>query len=453
MKFTASEIAEAIGGTLVADAGSSTIATDTRSLQGGEWFLAIVGERFDAHEHLDNAAGCIGVIVDRDVPFDGGIVKVDDTTKALQDLGRAARKRLSSPVIGLTGSNGKTTTRALIACAVAPMGRVHQTVGNLNNHFGVPFTLLAAPENADVSVVEMGTSGPGEIELLADIASPDVRLITNIGAAHLEELGGLPGVAQEKGAMYRSASPGDVCVVNADDPFLADMPLPNGVRVVRYGRAEDADVQLLSATLDPDRLETLAEYEVHGQFVSTTIPAPGEHIAHNAAAALAIACALGVDAKQAAQALQDYQPVGMRLAIERLPGGITAFNDAYNANPSSVAASLTMFASLPGRKAVVLGDMLELGPDEARYHEETAELAFRLGFERILLVGPRMSQAFADGASTHIERAVDGELLVSNLAHWLRPGDRVLFKGSRGARVERILHSLTQALTAPSEDT
>ena len=453
MNFTAEQIAEATGGTVVRDAGSGPIGTDTRTLSGGEWFVAIVGERYDAHDHLDAASSALGVVVDRDVDFDGGVVRVDDTTQALQDLGRAARARLQTPVVGLTGSAGKTTTRALIALALSPMGRVHQTVGNLNNHFGVPLTLVATPANTAVSVVEMGTSGPGEIALLADIGTPDVRLIVNIGASHLEELGGLDGVAVEKGALFRSARPGDVCCINTDDPRLVDMAVPDGVRVVRFGWGESVDVQLVDAEIDPGRLHTLARIRVGDVFVDCDLPAPGVHLAHNATAALAVAHALGVDPREAAAALADYAPVGMRLAVQPLGNGVTAFNDAYNANPTSMQASLDMFASLPGRKAVVLGDMLELGAEEARFHDEVAERAVRLGFERILLVGPRMSAALPDGDAGRIDRAVNGDLLVPDLASWLRPGDLVLFKGSRGARVERILQRLEEALTAPSEDT
>lgn len=451
MKFTASQIAEATGGEVVRDAGAGPIGTDTRNLPDGAWFVAIVGERYDGHDMLAVTDGAVGVVVDRDVDVTCGVVRVQDTTAALQDLGRVARDRLTGPVVGLTGSAGKTTTRALMALAVSPLGRVHQTVGNLNNHFGVPLTLVAADESAAVSVVELGTSGPGEIALLSNVVRADVRLIVNIGASHLEELGGLSGVAAEKGCLFDDARPDDVCCVNLDDPYIAAMALPDGVQVVTYGWHDDADVRLVSAQIDPDRLSTVAVFEVGGSQVDCELPAPGVHLAHNAAGALACAVALGVDPAQACRAMGRYEPVGMRLAIERLPRGITAFNDAYNANPTSMEASLRMFAALPGRKAVVLGDMLELGADEARFHDEIVELACSLRFDKILLVGPRMSIAARDTDSGRIERAQDGTLLAGPLADWLSAGDRVLFKGSRGARVERILQALTVSL-APSTE-
>jgi UDP-N-acetylmuramoyl-tripeptide--D-alanyl-D-alanine ligase len=445
VNFDGRQIAEATGGQLVQDGPSGPVLTDTRSLAQGSWFLALVGDRFDGHDFLERAAVAAGCIVDRPVPdWQGGVVQVADTTRAIQDLGRAARDRLTGPVVALTGSSGKTTTRALIALALEPMGSVHQTVGNLNNHLGVPMTLLAGSEQAAVTVVEMGTSSPGEIAVLADIARPDVRLLLNVGPAHLEELGGLEGVAREKGALLASARPGDTVVLNADDPFVANQHVPEGVRVVRYGRA--GEVRLLEASLDSETLHTAARIEVPGQgTVHIELPTPGLHIAHNAAAALAVAFALGVPAATAAAALSRYEPVGMRLRVEPLPQGALAINDAYNANPQSTEASLRTLAQLPGRRVAVLGDMLELGAEEAAWHERTGALAASLGLDLVVLVGPRMAAAaaYARGRAP-VWAAEDGMELVERLRAWLRPGDRVLFKGSRGARVERIVHALQE---------
>lgn len=445
-RFDASEIAAATSGTVVADAPAGTICTDTRAVTAGCWFVALRGERFDAHDFLQKArdAGAGGAVVDRDVPgWDRGLVRVPDTLAAIQDLGRAARARIGHPVVGLTGSAGKTTTRAFVACALAPLGRIHQTVGNLNNHLGVPFTLLATPEDAAASVVELGTSGPGEIELLSEISQPDVRLIVNVGAAHLEELGGLDGVAFEKGSLFRMARPGDTVCVNVDDPRIVSIPVPAGVRVIRYGLGEDADIRLVSAALDADTLSTDAIYESSQGAVRVRIPAPGAHLAHNAAGALAVAFALGVPLADAAAGLAGYEPVGMRMRAEPLPNGATALNDAYNANPTSVEASLRLLASLPGRRAAVLGDMLELGTEEERLHREVAALAGELGLDLVVLVGPRMAAA-ADACpgALVIPDADHAPALGENLRAWLRPGDRMLFKGSRGARVERILQSV-----------
>lgn len=442
MKVDGATIAAATRGTLLRDGPAGPVETDTRALGPGAWFLALTGERFDGHAFLAQAAasGAIGCVVRRDPgsAWSGGVVLVPDTARALQDLGRWARDRLKGPVVGLTGSSGKTTTRALLALALSPRGRVHQTVGNLNNHLGVPMTLLAAPEDAAACVVEMGTSAPGEIAVLADITRPDARLIINVGPAHLEELGGLEGVAEEKGALFRSARAGDLVAVNLDDSRVAAMRLPEGVRRITWGTTEGADVRLVSADLDPSTLSTRCAWQTPDGRVEAAIPAPGVHVALDAAGAIAVAVGLGVDAREAAAALARYEPVGMRLRAEELPGGAIALNDAYNANPQSMEASLRTLASLPGRRAAVLGDMLELGTDEAVWHRQIVAFASSLGLDLVVLVGPRMSAAAGPDALSF----ADGLEAVDPLRAWLRPGDRVLFKGSRGARVERILNAL-----------
>lgn len=447
MKLTGAEIAEATGGTLLVDAPDGEIQTDTRRLAEDSWFLALKGDRFDAWDFLEQAqkAGALGCIVSRPPPssWRSGVVLVQDTTRALQDLGRWVRSRLDVPVVALTGSSGKTTTRAFIALALSPRFRVHQTVGNLNNHLGVPMTLLATPEDAEALVVEMGTSSPGEIQFLAELARPTVRVVINVGAAHLEELGGLDGVAVEKGALLRTGLPGDVAVVNADDSRVLSQPIPEGVRRITWGQDVDADVCVMDCQLVSGELASDCTWRVDGQTVSATLPVAGEHMAHNAGAALAVAKVLGVPGADAARALQEYEPVGMRMRAEALPHGATALNDAYNANPQSMSASLKLLCALPGRSLAVLGDMLELGPDEALFHEAVVQEALALGVERLVLVGPRMSAAaHVAGVDPRVWAAEEGESLAAELRSELRPGDHVLFKGSRGARVERILQSV-----------
>jgi len=438
--FDGAQIAAATGGVCHTAGPAGAIVTDTRKIQPGDWFLALVGDRFDGHDFLDvaAAAGAAGCVVEREPgpAWTAGIVQVLDTTRALQDLGRSVRAGFVGPVVALTGSSGKTTTRALIALAVAPLGVVHQTSGNLNNHFGVPMTLLATPPDADVLVIEMGTSSPGEIAVLADIAVPDVRLIVNVGPAHLEELGGLPGVAREKGALFDSARAGDVCCVLVDDPYIAKMALPEGVRVVTWG-VGDADVRLLSAEVQAAQLATAARFGTPEGEVDVTIPAPGRHVALDAAGAIAVAVSLGVDPIAAARSLAGYAPVGMRMNPVRLLSGALVLNDAYNANPQSMIASLDVLASLPGRRVAVLGDMLELGEDAARWHTEVVAHAVGLGLERVLLFGGLMRAAAAGSAVWF-----DGPEAVAQLLQaeeWLGVDDVVLLKGSRGAAVERVL--------------
>ncbi|MFT7521978.1 MAG: UDP-N-acetylmuramoyl-tripeptide--D-alanyl-D-alanine ligase [Kiritimatiellia bacterium] len=435
MKFDGEQIAAATGGRLVRTAPAGPILTDTRKLEPGAWFLAIVGEQFDGHAFIARAAdaGASGAIL-REDPGDawtGGLVLVLDTNVAFADLGRAAGERLQGPIVAITGSSGKTTTRALIALALSPLGDVHQT-------FGVPMTLLAAPVDAAASVVELGTSSPGEIAHLCDIVRPQHRVVVNVGPAHLEELGGLAGVAAEKGALFDRAVAGDVNYLNVDDPHLKAWPAPDGVEIVRWGRDSSADLRLMEARIDPKKFTTHGRYLTPAGEVHVRYPALGTHIALDGAAALAVAHTLGVDLVEAARAMGQYEPVGMRQRVEQLPGGVIAINDAYNANPASMAASLESLAVLGGRRVAVLGDMLELGESSHRLHIGVVALALSLKLDLVVAVGERMTAASPGVVWT--SPSVEG--VAERLAEWLKPGDRVLVKGSRGVHMEQILHDL-----------
>ncbi|MEZ4317563.1 MAG: UDP-N-acetylmuramoyl-tripeptide--D-alanyl-D-alanine ligase [Myxococcota bacterium] len=448
MKFDATTLAEAMGGTLLRDGPAGPVLTDTRTLVPGCWFLALKGERFDGHDHVEKAleAGAVGCIVSRvDPAWTGGIVRVQNTERALQDLGRFARRAFTGPVVGLTGSSGKTTTRALTALALSPLGEVHQTVGNLNNHLGVPMTLVATPPEAAAMVVEMGTSSPGEIRFLAELAEPDIRLIVNVGPAHLEELGGLEGVAFEKGSIFRTAQPGDTVIVNADDPFVRAMEVSDGVRRITVGTSEGCDLRLASIEPHVTEFETRVRFETPEGPVMAALPMFGEHFAMDAGLALGAAWAAGADLKAAAAAMSKYETVGMRMRIEQLSGDVRVFNDAYNANPASMKASLDAFARMPGRRAAVLGDMYELGAREQRYHDELVAYADGLGLELLVLIGERMGRAAASAVQTETWSSTDQADAGRRLSAWLMQGDQVLVKGSRGARTEKVLDALRVA--------
>jgi len=450
MHADAQTLARATGGRVLCPAGEGPILTDTRQDLQGAWFLALSGARFDGHAYLGVAAdkGAVGAVISR-VPDDldvqawgRGLVQVGDTTTAMADLGRWARSQVDVPVVGITGSSGKTTTRALVACALQGGGRrVHQTVGNLNNHLGVPMTLLATPSDVDTLVVEMGTNAPGEIRFLAEIGRPTHRLIVNVGPAHLEELGGLDGVAVEKGAMFDTAAPGDTLVVNVDDPRIAPRVSrhPAGVRVVTWGRSELADVRLVDVSLDPQALSTTLRLHTPDGPVQATLPAFGTHFAVNATAAVATAWSTGVSASHAAAGLAAYAPVGLRQRIEHLPDGTLVLNDAYNANPASMRAALDTLAALGGTGVAALGDMLELGTHEASLHRRVAEHAVSLGLERVLLVGPRFAAVAGD---LPVETFADADQAGHALIGTLGPDHRLLVKGSRGLAMERILQPL-----------
>lgn len=455
MIFTAAAVARATRGDLLGEGPPGPVTTDTRRLSPGSWFVALSGERFDGHDFLPHVAavGGGGAVIARAalarVPagWSIGLVAVDDPLVGLQDLGRAARAAFGGPVVGITGSAGKTSTRVMVVEVLRELGSVHHTEGNLNNHIGLPLTLCALPLDAERMVVELGMNHPGEIALLQEIAKPDVRLITNVGAAHVEGCGSLEGVARAKQELFDGARPGDVICLNADDPLIAAMPLPAGVRVVRYGTAADCVVRLTDVAVDGEHLQTRLRIETPDGVVRATLAVPGAHLARNALAAVAVGWALRVPTERMGAAIARFRPEGMRNRVERI-GGVIVLDDAYNANPVSVGAALRTLASLGGagaghRRIAVLGDMLELGAAEQAAHAEVLHLASTLGVDRTLVTGPRMNAAAA--ATPGVEGYADVDALCAALAPDLQSGDVVLVKGSRGARMERVLDRIRAA--------
>lgn len=437
MIFTGAHLAEATRGRLVADGPAGPLTIDSRRVPPGAWFVALHGERFDGHGFLAHAAaaGCAGAVVSTPPQgWERGLVVVPDTLVALQDVGRWVRDRFVGPVVGLTGSAGKTSTRVMIVEVLRERGRVHHTSGNLNNHVGVPLTLVAVDPDAELMVLELGMNHPGEIALLQELACPDVRVITNVGPAHVEGCGSVEGVARAKQELFDGARVGDVLCVNDDDPYIRAMPLPEGTRVIRYGRGEGCVVRLTDVAVDPDRLQTRIRIETPAGPVRATLDVPGAHLAENALAAVAVGWALHVDPERMGPALARFVPEGMRNRVERV-GGVLLLEDAYNANPLSMTAALRTLAALPGRRIAVLGDMLELGPVEAWGHAEVLRVAKELGIDRVLVTGERFARAAGPGVEVQSDVAALAEALCADL----RAGDTILVKGSRGARMERVL--------------
>ncbi len=442
-------MAHATGGVLVRAGPAGPVGIDSRKIGPAQWFLALAGERFDGHDFLPQVAqaGCAGAIAER-VPDDwsAGFIAVPNGERALQDIARACRSLHDGPVVGITGSAGKTTTRAMVALVAEARGAVHQTAGNFNNHIGLPLTLLAAPTDAAVWVIEMGMNHLGEIAFLQEIARPTIRLITNVGAAHVEGTGSLDGVARAKGELFDGARPDDVCCVNTDDPRVAALPLPEGVRVLRFGRGDGADARLISARIDPTDLSTRFAISTAGGMIEGRITSPGLHLALNACAAVCVGLALEIPAAEMGARLSAYAPVGMRMRLEDGPRGLRIINDAYNANPLSCAASLRALASVTGaRRVALLGDMLELGEAELDGHREVLRLARSLELDLLGLAGPRYAAAVAAeglAAGPDLALATDAAALAADVTDRLRPADLVLLKGSRGLRMERVLDNL-----------
>ncbi len=445
MNFDLEAAAQATGGLAHgAAAAPSNIVTDSRTAGPGTAFVALVGEKHDAHDFLQQvAAAGVDFVVASRVPPGWSLpwVEVPDTLMALHDLGRAVRGAFAGPVVGITGSAGKTTTRVMIAEALTALGRVHATRGNLNNHVGVPLTLLALEDEppAAALVLEMGMNHRGEIAVLQDIGAPTIRLVTNVGAGHVEGCGSIEGVAAAKQELFDGARTGDVCIVNLDDPRVAAMPLPPGVGRVTYGRHPDADVRLAEAHVDADALTTIFRVETHDGTVVGTLSAPGEHLALNACAAVAVGLAAGVPWAGMGASLARFQPEGMRNRVERI-GGLRLIDDAYNANPTSMEAGLRLLAALPAPRVAVLGDMLELGSVEAASHVAVLELARSLPIDAVHVTGPRMALAAASVPGVRVH--ADAAALADVLAETLSPSTAVLVKGSRGARMERVTDRL-----------
>lgn len=444
MIFTAEQLTLATKGALHASGPAGPIVTDSRRVSSGDWFLALVGERFDAHQFISTISDCAGVIGQR-VPenWDRGFIQVEDSLQALQDIARFVRQGFTGPTIGITGSAGKTTTRAMIGQITSFFGKTHQTKGNFNNHIGLPLTLLAMPPKTEVLVLELGMNHLGEIALLQEVCKPTIRLITNVGAAHLEGVGSIEGVAKAKGELFDGANVGDLCCINIDDPHIAQMSIPQGVRTLSFGRHEQAEIRLLSAKVNIDTLTTAIQIQTPTGVLSLDLASPGTHLANNACAAVAVGYALGISVANIENGLRAYQPVGARLRIEPGPFHTQVINDAYNANPLSTTASLKTLADLKGRRRIaLLGDMLELGESEQASHKETLQTAMDLKLDLIGVAGPRFGAAVTALGATDIIVAEDSFSLGSQMKPYLRPKDILLLKGSRGIAMERSLDGM-----------
>lgn len=457
--FRVGELVNAIGGTLVVgrpDDVIGAVSTDTRRLAPGELFWALQGERFDAVAFVDEAlakGACGAVVPERSASEstwktrDVVIISVRDTLRALQDAAAFHRRRFRLPVVAITGSNGKTTTKEMTAAILGGRGAVLATQGNLNNHIGVPLTLFGLTVAHIAAVIEMGVNHHGEMTRLCEIARPTVGLITNIGHAHLEGLGGVEGVARAKGELFHALGPDDVAVVNVDDRRVSELARALRSRVVTFGM-EAADVR---GRVLEDRTRSGTRIEIRsGQHrTECFIPIVGRHNAINAVAAAAVGVTLGLDLDGIREGLERFQPAAMRTEFVTTPSGLVVLNDAYNANPSSMARALETVGSLreAGRVYAVLGDMLELGTAEEQLHREVGVAAARSRLDGLVTVGRAArwigEEARRAGMAEHAVVSVDAaEEAIPVIAAWARAGDLVLIKGSRRMGLERVATGL-----------
>ena len=425
------------------DAVFTAVSTDTRQLSPGALFVALTGPNFDGHDFVAVARerGACAALISRPVDDPLPQMRVADTRLALGRLAATWRTRFRHPLIALTGSNGKTTLKEMIAAILRVRGATLATEGNLNNDIGVPLTLLRLNGKQAYAVIEMGANHPGEIAYLTDLVRPDVAIINNAGPCHLEGFGDVAGVARSKGEIFQGLGPNGVAIINRDDPYADDwIALNPGRRIVDFGLDAPAAVsgQILDATTHHFRLIT-----EDGQ-IEIRLPVPGRHNIRNALAAAAAALTVGATLDEVRQGLESLRGVGGRM--QRLPGwhGGAVIHDAYNANPASLAAALQAVGAEPGRKWLVLGDMRELGPAADELHARSGQEARASGFERLYALGEHSRaavRAFGGGG----EHFATVEALAAALDCALQNSGEpplVLVKGSRGMRMERVVAAL-----------
>ena len=452
------DVLAATGGTLAAPAPEgiafASVSIDSRTLEPGALFVAVKGPRFDGHDFLAGAAarGARAALVHRDARAPEGLalVRVRETTKALADLARHVRRAAGVPVVGVTGSVGKTTTKDMTAHLLATRGgEVLKTEGNLNNQYGLPLTLLRLRPGHTAAVLEMGMSAPGEIRALSTLAEPDVATITRVAPVHLEFFPSVDAIADAKAEILEGLRPGGTAVLNGDDPRLRAIGERFRGRVVWFGRDRRFDVSAGSERVDtrgPGR-GMLFELWVAGRRVDVALPLAGPHFVSNFLAAAGAAHDLGVAPEAMAEAATTLRPARHRGEIVRLGEGVTLLDDCYNSSPEALEAAIVALSLVPGRRRVaILGDMLELGPaGEALHRAAGRSLAGRV--DEVLGVGP-LAAAIVDGAREagmaadglhHVPAAADA---VDALPALVKGGDAVLVKASRGVRLEAVVEAL-----------
>jgi len=441
-------IAQWANGQVVQGDGAATVtrvSTDSRALQPGDLFVALKGENFDGHDFVQGAAasGTVGAVAQHLVnglPETFAVIQVEDTLAALQSMAKSYRASLPLRVIGITGSNGKTSTKDFTAAVLSERFSVTKTEGNLNNHIGVPLTVLKASRQHDIGVFEMGMNHPGEIAPLAAIAAPNVGIITNIGVAHIEFMGSRSGIAQEKGMLAEALPADGYIILNAADDFSESIAKRSEATAI-YAGIEQGDVRATNVRPGFDG----SRFLVHAgkESAEVTLPVPGAHMIQNALLAIAAGRVFGLSLETAAAGLAKSQLTKGRLEQKTIRG-IHILDDTYNANPDSMRAALTTLASLPaaGARIAVLGRMGELGSESERGHRAVGEAAAKAGIDMLITVGTEaalIADAAQAGGMKKVHHASDTTEAAALLSGLVREGDLVLLKGSRSAKMERVL--------------
>lgn len=433
------EIVEMVQGTLIGtDVPIEGISIDSRTTRSGDLFVAIKGEHFDGHDFVEAAAasGAVAVMVSEAVATSLAQVRVADTLQALSDLAAQWRRRLKITILALTGSNGKTTTKEIIASILHRCKRVIATTGNFNNHIGVPLTLLAMRTQHDVAVVEMGANHPREIHKLCGIAKPDIALLLNASAAHIEGFGSLNGVAEAKGEIFECLDKSGTAILNKDDTYYGYWrQLLDGQRAIEFSLSDKADFCLLS------HREQTVELSLMGEPRICRMQLLGRHNISNCLAAAAASYAVGAGIDDIVAGIESVSPVPGRLATHRGMNGSRLIDDSYNSNPASLEAALAVLEQASGERWLALGDMAELGDESVELHARAGRQAKSMNIHRLFAVGDDAriaAQNFGEAGESF--DSVDA--LIPHLKARLKPGVSLLVKGSRSARMDRLVVAL-----------
>jgi UDP-N-acetylmuramoyl-tripeptide--D-alanyl-D-alanine ligase len=442
--------AHVVGGrTVGAPAVFARVVTDSRAIVPGDLFVALHGERFDGHDFVGAAfaSGAVAALVaaDRAANLDGSLIAVADPLRALGALARHWRRRFDLPVVAVVGSNGKTTTKEMIASifrVAVGADRVQSTVGNLNNAIGLPLSVLGLRDGHVLAVFEIGMNHRGETGALADIAQPTIVVVTNAQREHQEFMASVAEVAREHADAVAALPAGGVAVLNADDEHAdvwRDAARAAGATVSQFGLARRAEV---TGRYTRDAGGTAIALRTRAGDAQVTIAVPGRHMVENALAATAAALSAGVSMQAVVAGLAAFRALPGRLAAREGPDGVRVIDDSYNANPDSVRAAIDVLAQAPGTRWLVLGDMGEVGAHGPAFHREVGDYARAAGIERLAAVGDAAGEA-ASAFGAGGERFADVAALVACMAAQVRRGDTVLVKGSRFMRMERVVAALT----------
>ncbi|MCK8817331.1 UDP-N-acetylmuramoyl-tripeptide--D-alanyl-D-alanine ligase [Natroniella sulfidigena] len=452
-ELSLTEIAEAIDGQIKnkQEINISNISIDTRTLQSGDLFIALIGDNFDGHQFVADAfeKGAKAAIVSQEIDSKQPLIEVEDTTVALQELARYYRKKFAIPVIGVTGSTGKTTTKDIVASALSKKYKVLKTAGNFNNEIGLPLTLFRLDSTFDAAVVEMGMRGLGQIEQLAQIAEPNLGIVTNVGVTHIELLKSQERIAQAKSELVSNLGDNSVAILNGDDEYVKQMASLASGKVITYGLNQYN--QIRAANIENLGASGLKfDLVVDDEYISKEvyIPAPGEYNVYNALAAICVGIALEFDLEDIKDGLEELKLTEMRNQILESESGFKIINDAYNANPTSMEAALnTLEQVASNRKIAILGDMLELGEIAKEEHNKVGKLVADKRIDYLVAVGELASE-IAIGAEDNgmkqenIFSYLDKDAALKKILKIIKADDTILVKGSRGMKLEQISYAL-----------